>query len=62
MKAPERTPENIEIDRLYHQMVTASTPESRRLWAEHYTAAINARNAKRTPEEIAALEREKGLS
>ena len=56
-----RTAENIEIDRLYHQMVTASTPESRRLWGDRYTDAINARNAKRTPEEIAAIEREKGL-
>lgn len=56
-----RDPLNVEIDRLYHQMVTASTPESRRLWGDRYTDAINARNAQRTPEEIAAIEREKGL-
>lgn len=48
-------------DDAYHRMVTATTDESRRLWGGRFTTYCNERNAARTPEQIAELEREKGL-
>lgn len=56
-----RSPLDLRIDDAYHRMVTAETPESRRLWGDRFTAYCNERNAERTPEQIAELELEKGL-
>lgn len=56
-----RDPVNVEIDRLWWHMVTAGTPETKALWGERFTQAVKRRNAARTPEQIAELEREKGL-
>lgn len=53
---------DVEIDRLWHCMVHAETPESRLLWGRRFTEAVNARNATRSAEEIAELERQRGLS
>ncbi len=58
---PERTDLDIKVDDAYHRMVGATTDESKRLWGERFTAFVNERNAARTPEEIEALERAKGL-
>lgn len=58
---PERTELDVKVDDAYHRMVTATTDESRRLWGDRFTAYVNERNAARTPEQIEALEREKGL-
>ena len=58
---PERTEIDVKVDDAYHRMVTATTDESRRLWGGRFTAYCNERNAERTPEQIAELEREKGL-
>lgn len=52
---------DVEVDRLWHCMVHAETPESRLLWGQRFTAAVNRRNAARSPEEVAELERERGL-
>ena len=56
-----RSPLDLRIDDAYHRMVTAETPESRRLWGDRFTAFCNERNAARTAEEIERIEREKGL-
>lgn len=48
-------------DDAYHRMMSAETPESRRLWGDRFTAFCNERNAARTAEEIERIEREKGL-
>lgn len=61
MNVPPRTDLDVEIDRLFHCMVNAETGESKLLWDRRYTDAINARNAARTAEEIADLERARGL-
>lgn len=56
-----RTDADIEIDRLFHQLGAATTPESRRLWEQRWRDAINARNARRSDDEIAELEKARGL-
>lgn len=48
-------------DYVYHRMMSAETPESRRLWSDRFTEFCNERNAARTAEEIERIEREKGL-
>ena len=52
---------DVKIDDAYHRMMSAETPESRRLWGDRFTAFCNERNAARTAEEIERIEREKGL-
>jgi len=52
---------DVKIDDAYHRMMSAETPESRRLWCDRFTAYCNERNAARTSEQIAEIEREKGL-
>jgi hypothetical protein len=49
------------IDRMQHLMENASTPELRRGYCELFVAAIRERNAARTPEQVAELERARGL-
>lgn len=49
-------------DDAYHRMMSAETPESRRLWGDRFTAFCNERNAARTAEEVAEIERVKGLA
>lgn len=56
-----RTDADVEIDRLFHFMASASTPEARRSWEARWRAAINARNAARTPTEVAEIEKARGL-
>jgi hypothetical protein len=57
----QRSDEDIEIDRLFHFMVAAETPESRRLWESRFREAINARNAARSDAQLAEIETRKGL-
>lgn len=47
MKLPERTATDLEIDRLWHWMAVASTPESKARWRERYERAIRERDAQR---------------
>lgn len=58
---PVRSMIDMRIDDAYHRMVFAETAESKRLWGDRFTNLVNQRNAERTPEQIAELEREKGL-
>ena len=58
---PERTDLDIKVDDAYHRMICATTPESKRLWGERFTAFVNERNAARTAAEIETIERERGL-
>lgn len=62
MSPVDRTAADIEIDRLFHFMAAATTPEARRSWEIRWRAAINARNAARTPAQIAEIERARGLA
>lgn len=62
MNVPPRTDLDLEVDRLFHCMVNAETGESKLLWGQRFTAAVNRRNAERTAKEIAELERAKGLA
>lgn len=57
----KRSELDIKIDDAYHRMMSAETPESRRLWGDRFTTYCNERNAARTAEEIERIEREKGL-
>lgn len=57
----ERSQLDLKIDDAYMRMVSAQTPESKRLWGDRFTAFCNERNAARTAEEIERLERERGL-
>ena len=52
---------DVKIDDAYHRMMSAETPESRRLWGDRFTAFCNERNAARTAAEIETIERERGL-
>lgn len=56
-----RSDVDVEIDRLFHFMVAATTPEARRSWEARWRAAINARNAARSGAEIAEIEKARGL-
>lgn len=58
---PERTELDVKVDDAYHRMVAATTDESRRLWGDRFTAYCHERNAARTAEEVAEIERAKGL-
>lgn len=60
-KLPQRTDLDIEIDRFYHLMVAAEIPEMQAHYCQQMTALINQRNDARSAEEIAELERQKGL-
>lgn len=57
-----RTDADIEIDRLFHFMVAAETPQSRRIWERRFREAVNARNAARSANEVAQLEHARGLA
>ena len=57
----QRSDEDIEIDRLFHFMIAAETPESRRLWESRFREAVNARNAARNESEIHAIEKARGF-
>lgn len=59
---PERTDLDIKVDDAYHRMICATTPESKRLWGDRFMAFVNERNAARTAEEVAEIERVKGLA
>lgn len=61
MNAPTRADADVEIDRLFHCMVNAETGESKLLWGRRFTDAVRARNAQRSADEVAELERKKGL-
>lgn len=39
VKLPERTPEHLHLDWLFHMAAFAATPESRALWAGRYDEA-----------------------
>lgn len=56
-----RTAADVEIDRLFHFMVTAETAESRRLWGTRFRDAVNARNAARSAAEVDQIEQDRGL-
>ena len=49
------------IDRAERGMLEASNREDREFYARAFVNAINERNAQRTPEEVAELERQRGL-
>jgi len=61
MNVSSRTDADVEIDRLFHFMVNAETPESRHLWGRRFSEAVNARNAARTNTELEQLETARGL-
>lgn len=42
-------------------MVNATDPEVQATYCRRFNAAVNARNAQRSPQEIEQLERERGL-
>lgn len=49
------------IQAAFQELLRATTPEGRQLAGMHFTRAIRLRNAERTPQEVAALERKRGL-
>lgn len=61
MNVSSRTDADVEVDRLFHFMVNAETPESRRLWGDRFRDAVTARNAARTNTELEQLETARGL-
>lgn len=49
------------IDLFEHWMLTADTPEQRRAYGRAFVLAIRERNASRSLEELARIERARGL-
>lgn len=49
------------IQAAYEALLAAESDVAKRLCCDHFTALIRARNAERTEQEIARLERAKGL-
>lgn len=58
---PPRTDLDLEVDRLFQCMVNSTDSALQADYGRRFTAAVNARNAARTPQEIEQLERERGL-
>lgn len=58
---PTRSDMDLEVDRLWRCMTQTDDPELKVIYGRRFTAAVNRRNAARSPEEVAELEREKGL-
>jgi hypothetical protein len=52
---------DLEIDRLFMCMNHAEDPDVQANYCRRFTEAVNARNAQRTPDEIAELEQARGL-
>lgn len=52
---------DLEIDDAWHRMVQADSDNGRRTWCDRMTELIAARNAGRSPDEIAEIERSRGL-
>lgn len=50
------------IDRCEAELLACETPELRRSWGQLFIAAVHERNAQRTPEQVAQLERAMGLA
>lgn len=59
--APVRADADVEIDRLHRCMVNATDPTVQANYCRRFTAAVNARNALRSPQEIEELEAQRGL-
>jgi len=57
----QRSDLDLEIDRLFLCMNHAEDPDIQADYCRRFTAAIRKRNAQRTPDEIAELERARGL-
>lgn len=57
------TPEDLEaqISRAQECMQNATDPIDRREWQGKFLAAVSRRNAMRTPDQVAQIERERGL-
>jgi hypothetical protein len=49
------------IDRAYTRMVAAKTQEWAHRWGDVYVTYVRARNAQRTPRDVAELEKRMGL-
>lgn len=49
------------VDRAMAHMIAARSREWRHLWGEIFVICVRARNAMRTPREIRALEKARGL-
>lgn len=56
-----RTEQDLAIDLAWHEVVIATDSETRRVRERRWRELILQRNAARTPEEVAELERERGL-
>jgi len=52
---------DLAIERTLKVMLRTNSPQTRRVACDVFTAAIRQRNAERSPQEIAELERAKGL-
>lgn len=57
----QRSELDLEIDRLFHCMTNAEDPDVQASYCRRFTDAVNARNAARTPDEVAELEQARGL-
>jgi hypothetical protein len=58
---PEHSYLNRRIDRAYTRMLAAKTSKWAHAWANGMLSACRARNAMRTPAEIRAIEKARGL-
>jgi hypothetical protein len=58
---PPRTPLDLAVDRAFHELVT-SPPQLREVRGKRFHEAVAQRNLNRTPEQIAALELDRGLA
>jgi len=61
IRLPERTALDIAIDRAWHDIEAAVTPEQRQSRGRVFSALVNQRNAERTEAQIKEIERSKGL-
>jgi hypothetical protein len=61
-ECPENSPYlHRRIDRAYTRMIAANTPEWAHRWGDAFVTYVRARNAQRTPREVAELEKRMGL-
>ncbi len=60
-ECPEHTYLHRRIDRAYTRMVAAKSQEWAHRWGDAFVTYVRARNAQRTPREVAELETRMGL-